>query len=149
MAASIMAPMGLDNYSKARHLRRDEVAPVRHRWHAVLSYHLAGYKVKEICELTGYSESTIYDILKNEEVRAVRQQIMSTLDDEFEALQGQVFDTVRRALDSPDPDLQMKAVEIWMKAHGRYKVNGGGGTNITAENVVMQIMNGSYPKGGE
>ena len=136
----------LDRYASKRHLRAADKNPTDHRWHAVLSYHMAGYSVQEISELTGYATPSIYKILSDDRVRGIRQQLLASLDDEFEAQYRDVLNIVKELLASSDPDIKLKAVDMWMKAHGKYKQAGSAGqTNVTAENVVMQIMNGGLP----
>jgi len=137
-----------DRFNQARVPTRKEVNPVSHRYRMVLDLHLSGHKVNEIQELTGYAESTIYDILSKDEVVALRQQIMNVYDKEFEMLFPQVIQSIRLGL-NPSQDLkdQLSAAKLWLKAHGKggVKVEKGGDTyNLTAEDVVFQILNGNY-----
>ena len=137
-----------DRFNQARIPTRKEVNPVSHRYRMVLDLHLSGHKVNEIQELTGYAESTIYDILSKDEVVALRQQIMNVYDKEFEMLFPQVIQSIRLGL-NPSQDLkdQLSAAKLWLKAHGKggVKVEKGGDTyNLTAEDVVFQILNGNY-----
>jgi len=131
-------------YRKA--LKSSEHRPIPHRYYFVLSLHLAGKTTDEISELTSYTPQTIYGILAKEEVIAVRQQLLRATSDEFEALFGQIVDKVRELLQSTDDGTVLRAIEIWMKAHGKYTPTSTGGMNITAEDVVVQILNQGVKK---
>jgi len=148
MSSLLQSPTCGDKYNQARVPTRKEVNPVSHRHRMVLDLHLSGHQVKEIQDLTGYAESTIYDILSQEEVVALRQQIMHVYDKEFEMLFPKVIQSIRMGLE-PTKDIkdQLSAAKLWLKAHGKggVKIEKGGDTyNLTAEDVVFQILNGNY-----
>ena len=113
---------------------------ISHRDFYILSLHLAGYTAEEISELTNKSPASIYATLRKKEVILVRQQLLEGLEDEFEALQKQVIQVVRDKLKSQDERVQLEAVGIWMKAHGKYQVKREE-AEITGEDVVNKILN--------
>jgi len=130
-----------DRYAVRRHLRRDEKAPVSHRHQYVLALHLAGKKVGEIEQITKYRPATIYAILSSPNVLALRQQLLHHTSKEFEALFPQVVDAIREALQSPDLKIALEGSDKWLKAHGKYAKSEGTQVQITAEDVVFNILN--------
>ena len=129
-----------DRYAVRRHFRRDEKSPVSHRWQHVLALHLSGKKVHEIELLTKYRPPTIYKILSSPNVLALRQQLLHYTSQEFEALFPKVVDGIRDALSSPDLTTVLKGSDQWLKAHGKYAKSEGVNVNITAEDIVMNIL---------
>lgn len=146
---SFMAPVPAGSSFKKR--SRVTVAP-RHRY--VLELHLAGYKLYDkemssgsikpgITTLTGYKASTIYNILNSEGIAQLRQQIVKNLDSEFEAQYGRVVDAIGSCLEEGKPDeVKLKAAKLWGDYFKRFqKVEVNQTLNVTAEDVVFQIMN--------
>jgi len=130
-----------------RRLGKSKVNPISARWQFVLALHLSGKKVNEISELSGYSPATIYGILKHEDIIGLRQQILHYTASEFEALFEKVVDTVKDKLESGDERVQLEAVNIWMKAHGKFAPKQSETqVKITAEDVVVQILNQGVPE---
>lgn len=125
--------------SYGRKMKRSDYRVIPHRWYQVLSMHLAGKKVKEIKESTGYSESTIYNILDNEEVNTVRQQLLAYYDKEFEALYPGVIEAIRQGLQNPEKMLE--AASLWGRMSGKGKEKDSGKQmSISAENVAIMIL---------
>lgn len=114
--------------------------PIPLRWRVVLDYHLAGHKKEEIALITGYSVNSVYRILNHQDVVQVRQQLMEHTQKEFEALQAKVVDSIRDDLDSADPARISDARKDWLRAHGKVKENKS--NEFTAENMVVQMLNG-------
>lgn len=142
---SILLSKTPDTYQGRRHLKRTDYTPIPLRWHAVLALHLSGKTVKEIEEETGYKESTIYSILADKRVVEIRQQLLDKTQEEFEALYPLVVDSIRRDLRSGQPDRENRARDQWLRANGKYSSSeapkGGNTINLTAEDVVFQILN--------
>lgn len=142
---SILVSKTPDKFNGRRHLKCSDYTPIPLRWHKVLSLHLAGKRVKEIEEETGYKESTIYSILADKRVVDMRQQLLDKTQQEFEALYPLVVDSIRKDLQSNQPDRENRARDQWLRANGKYassEKNGSGPTiNLTAEDVVFQILN--------
>jgi hypothetical protein len=116
--------------------------PIPNRHYYVLALHLKGLNYDEISELSGYAISTIASILKTDAVIQVRQQLLAATQDEFEALFSKVVASIREALDYGDLDQKLAASEKWLKAHGKYSsTNQGLQVNLTAEDIVVQILN--------
>ena len=120
----------------------------RHREHIisnrdffVLSLHLAGYSAEEIADLAGYaSPQTVYSVLRRKEVLMVRQQMLEGLELEFEAMQKHIFDVIKSKVDSVDERIQLEAVQIWMRYFGKYKDRGTTKEELTAEDVVRNLL---------
>lgn len=108
----------------------------------VVHLHLAGHSIAAIAESTGYTINSIYRILNHKDVQMVRQQLLASTQQEFEALFSKVVSTVRRGLDDPDPKVGLMATSQWLKASGKGSEKGNTTINVTAEDVVMQMLNG-------
>ena len=130
-------------YRFHRPTKKNDYVPVPLRWYNVLALHLAGKKAIEIKQETGYSIAMIHRILNHKIVQAIRQQLMDSTQQEFEALFDKIVDNIRDQLGSSDPAVKLAAQQQWLKANGKF----GNGkkaviTNITAENVVQNILEG-------
>lgn len=124
------------------HVEKRNGYQISHRDFFVLSLHLSGSTAEEIAELAGYaSVGTVYNILHKKEVVLVRQQLLAGLELEFEALQGQIFQTIKEKLNSADERVQLESVNIWMKFFGRFTPKLDRDQQLTAEDVVRQILN--------
>lgn len=96
----------------------------------------------EVAELTGYSLSGVHRILNTDEAIAHKQQIFDLYDDTFKALYPKAIEAIKKGLESSDEKVKLSAAQVWLKAHGKFVPdNGNGDTNITAEQVVVQILN--------
>jgi hypothetical protein len=122
-------------------LKRNDYEPIPSRYMAVLSHHLAGRSARQIVELTGYKLPTIYKILSDQRVTQIRQQLLAHTQAEFEALYPKVVEVIRTSLDSNDASVKLKASDQWLHASGKYKGDTTTQINVTAEDVVFQILN--------
>ena len=114
---------------------------ISHRDFYVLSLHLSGHSAEKIAELAGYSSAySVHNILRKQEVILVRQQLLQSLELEFEALQKKIFQVVGEKLDSEDERVQLEAVQLWMKYFGKFTPKPDK-DELTAEDVVRQILN--------
>jgi len=120
------------------------------KYHNVLALHLAGKTVGDvgvegsICHATGYKPSTVYKILSDPRVCQVRQQLLEHTQREFEALYPLVVDSIRKDLLSAQPDRENRARDQWLHASGKYQAEKTSqNINVTAEDVVFQILNGN------
>lgn len=140
--ASLMAGPPV-RYRYGRKRKKNDIVGITPRWRYVLELHLAGKRIEEIQELTGYAPPTIYKILSDPRMIAERQQIMKYYDLDFEALYKQVIETIRVNLNEEDPKVRNDAAKIWLKAHGKFQADAvrEGDTNISAEKIVFQILN--------
>lgn len=85
---------------------------------------------------------TIYAILGNKDVIYLRQKMLDSMQQEFEALFSKLVDNIREQLDSSDPMVQLAAQNQWLKANGKYApAVVDKSTHITAEDVVFQLLN--------
>jgi len=131
-------------YDVHRPVKKNDYTPIPLRWYNVLALHLAGRKAIEIKQETSYSIPMIHKILNHKGVQAVRQQLMDSTQQEFEALFDKIVDNIRSQLDSTDEAVKLAAQQQWLKANGKFS-GGSRGTiinNITAEQVVQQILEG-------
>ena len=115
---------------------------VNHRDLFVLSLHLSGSTAQEIAELAGYSNpASVYNVLRKREVILVRQQLLEGLELEFEVLQKEIFDTVKAALRCGDMKIRLEGVQVWMKYFGKFLPKENKNQELTAEDVVKQLLN--------
>ena len=135
------SPTSGDRYLQRRHLKRNDFEPIPSKYMAVLSHHLAGRTVVQISELTGYKTPSIYKILSDKRVTQIRQQLLNHTQQEFEALYPKVVEVLRISLDSSDSSVKLKATDQWLHASGKYKGESTTQVNITAEDVVFNILN--------
>lgn len=138
---AILGPDKIPQTQWGKALTKRDYNPLPHRYYYVLALHLKGSTLEEISELSGYAVSTIQAILRSKDVIAVRQQILATTQAEFEALFDSVVEVIRDTLKYGDTDQKLQAAEKWLKAHGKYQSNQGPTINLTAEDVVFQILN--------
>jgi len=145
MVGTLMQPQEADlTYSAHRMLKKSDHQITPLRWKHVLHLHLSGRTVQEIKELTSYSVPMIYRILGDNRILSLRQQILEVTQKEFEALFADVVDVIRTSLASDDERIRLEGTNQWLKAHGKFREGGGSLTvNITAEDVVQNILNGS------
>jgi predicted transcriptional regulator len=106
-----------------------------------LAHHLAGKTAEEIAELTGYHPLTVYGILRKDEVINLRQEMLSGVQMEFEALYAKAVEVLKRKLESSEEAIQMQAVNTFFREKGRLEGGNQQQFNITAEDVVIQILN--------
>lgn len=146
---SLLTSNAPDRYNAMRQATRRETKPVAGKYKYVLALHLSGKKVIEISELTGYKQDTIYKILNKEEVIGLRQQLMAHLDKEFEAQYEKVINVIERGLDPQSPQsIQLQAAKLWGDYHKKFQpVKVDNTINLTAEDIVFNIMNGNYSDG--
>lgn len=138
---SILTSAVPDRYNARRHLKLSDNTPIPLRYHNVLALHLAGKSVAMICEETGYKPPTVYRILQDQRVTQIRQQLLDHTQKEFEALYPVVVESIRKDLLSNQPDRENRARDQWLRASGKYQNNTTNITNVTAEDVVLQILN--------
>jgi len=125
-----------------RKKRRNEVVPIPHRWFEVLGMHLAGVKTKEISKRTGYSMQSLYRILNSERTQAVRQQLLSMYQDEYEALFEKVIDNIREQLDDDDRKVQQTAQQQWLNSEKKFRgLQSKNMPGESAEDLVSRMLN--------
>jgi hypothetical protein len=146
---SILTSATPDRYQGRRHLKLTDKNPIPHKYFNVLSLHLAGKTVQMICDETGYKSPTVYKILADDRVVQIRQQLLNHTQAEFEALYPLVVESIRKDLMSAQPERENRARDQWLRASGKY---GSDKTtqniNVTAEDVVFQILNGQPQQEG-
>jgi hypothetical protein len=121
--------------------QQTKVEKIPSLWFYILSLHLAGKPAKQISELVDRHPLTIYKILKDPRVVQVRQQILDGVGNEFEALYSDVVQTIRDGINDPDIEVRLTAADKWLKAHGKYGSSNQVVNHLTAEDVVINILN--------
>ncbi len=100
--------------------------------------HLQGFRLNEISERTDLSPWWICKFLKTEPARKLIAEYTEIFDQEFRAQYTESIRAVREGLLDPDPNVRLKAADIYLKAHGKYREDGK--SKDTAEDVVQRIM---------
>lgn len=130
-----------DRYNQRRITIKDPLKlTLRHRY--VVELHLCGHTAESISEITNYSMGRVYEILHSDAAVHHKQEMMKAYDDEFQALYQKTISAVRSGLDALDPDTKLKAAQIWLKAHGKFESKQQTVVNVTAEDVVLQLIQG-------
>ena len=129
-----------DRWAKARPVTKRDYDPIPHGYYYVLTLHMARTPVREICELSGYADSTVYAILKDERIIAIRQQLLKRYDDELENLYPKVVAAIAAHLDADSLDARYKGSDMWLKIHGKYKGGDKVTVNLSAEDIAIQII---------
>lgn len=122
-----------------RKVKKSDYEPLPLRWKVVLDYRLAGKKVSEICKLTGLSRPFIYHILNDERTLLCKQFLLEQTQEEFSCLFERVTKVIEEKLD--DPEKALEAASLWLKANGKFKDTSKLQVNVSAEDIVMQILN--------
>ena len=119
------------------------------RWHRVVALHLEGMKDKEIAQICGYTENSVYRILHLPQAQAIRQQSLGHSQQRLEAKFNKVIDVIGECLDDPEPDIRLNAVDKWGKISGKYKTDTKQViNNFTAEDLVVQMLQGNDIQNG-
>ena len=122
--------------------RRNQLIPIPHKWFEVLGLHLAGKSTPEIMEITSYTQASIYRILNSERTQAVRQQLLSTYQDEFEALFSKIIVNIRTQLDSGDMKVQQTAQQQWLNSEKKFRgIQSKQMPGESAEDLVGRMLN--------
>jgi len=109
----------------------------RHR--AVISLHLQGVGNEEIAAQVGFSRAYISIILNNPRTEGILNDAYRLYDKELKALYPKSIGVLRKALDSEDSKVAMRAVELTLKANGKLK-DAIEGQAATAEDVVRRLI---------
>ena len=132
----------ISTLKNTKKVRRNDLVHVPHKWFEVMALHLAGKSSNEICEIVGYSLQTYYRIMNSPRSIAVRQQLLSMYQDEFEALFNKVIINIRDQLGSEDVKTQQTAQQQWLNAEKKFnKKIGGDRPGESAEDLVSRLLN--------
>lgn len=140
------APALLQSYNpelrNKRKPRRNDLVPIPHKWFEVLAMHLAGKPTREIVEETGYTSASVYRIMNSPRTQAVRQQLLSSYQDEYEALFGKIINNIRVQLDSDDIKVQQTAQQQWLNSEKKFRsLKLAQVPGESAEDVVARMLN--------
>ncbi len=128
-----------DGYATNRQVKKSDYEPLPLRWKVVLDYRMAGKKVPAICKLTGYSPAFVYRILNDERTLLAKQFLLAQTQEEFSCLFEEVVRVIKEKL--VDPEKALEAASLWLKANGKLRDKDKIQVNVSAEDIVMQILN--------
>lgn len=145
---TLLQSQTLDKYESAKSPTQKDTKVFNHRHFFVLTLKMAGhYPTKEvpgkpsIRSLTGYSPAMIHRILADPDMIAMRQQILTEYDREFEDQYALVIEGVRKHLESDSLSDVEKGAKLWLGEHGKGQKSKTGDTyHITAEDVVFNML---------
>lgn len=138
----LQLPQSTPNYSALRPVRKSDKQVLPHSWFNVIALHLSGRSPKEVQAATGYSQAMYYRILSDPRSVSVRAQLLSNVEKDFEALYARVVNNIRDQLDSEDQNIQQRAQEQWLKAHGKFQPKPKQtGEELSAEELVSKLLN--------
>lgn len=111
---------------------------------AIKLYTLGKYRTQaEASAACGISEVRFNVILKKPEGQKIVEQVREALDMQFQNLFTKVVDVIGSALDHADPAIALAGANLYLRTTKGTKVN----VELSAEDVVQQIMNGHYQEG--
>ena len=96
-----------------------ELKRLRPLHYKIISMHLAGLKNKDIARNLGVTKATVVNIVHSRKGREVIDSALEKYYDEFQELAPQVVNVVKQTLgDDDNPDLRLRAANMWIKASG-------------------------------
>jgi hypothetical protein len=104
----------------------------------VIFLHLNGKVRDEIADELGLAPTAVTRLLNDERAVKILNEHYQQLDLEMRAQYSKVVQGLGRALDFPDPRVNLAAGQLWMKVHGKF--NETLNVNLSAEDLVRQIM---------
>jgi len=150
MTTALTVSSAPDTYEQNRGVRpKGSDHKVSLRWRMVIELRLAGHMPAKVLpgkdsiqNITGYGPQTICNILRTDEAVEVKQQLMKEYEVEFESLYAEVIEAVRLSLQSKSLADKREGAKIYLKEFGKgaQVQKGEGGINVTAEDVVFNIL---------
>ena len=109
----------------------------------MIEYHLAGFTNREIAQHLGMHEVSVGLVLRSPPAREYMAERMDDLNLEFHGKFRKVLETFDEAFSHDSVEIKMRAAEMWLKAHGRYKPAPPQESTLTAEQVVAKLLEGA------
>lgn len=93
---------------------------------------------REIADQLGIEIKQVRTVLNSERVQNVLSEYWNMMDLEMRTMQKSVVESMKKAFKHPDPSINLKAVNLWARMHGKFEqtIN----VNLSAEDIVRQIM---------
>jgi hypothetical protein len=110
-----------------------------------INYHLAGGKAGEIAKAMGMTEAWVSTVLNDPLSQDVIKKRFHILDMELRALGPKAVNVLRNSMDSEDPNIQLSAADKWFRANGFYAPKKDQGENLSAEDLVRQLLSQTAP----
>lgn len=106
-----------------------------------ISLHLTGVKQTDIAQVVSRSLTWVSATLADPLAKAEIQRRSLMMEADLFALQSDVVAAMRSALrNTSEPNIQLKASEMWLKTHGRFQ-NTQSVESLTAEDIVKKVLN--------
>ena len=105
--------------------------------------HLAGLKNKDIARNLGVTKATVVNIVHSRKGREVIDSALEKYYDEFQELAPQVVNVVKQTLgDDDNPDLRLRAANMWIKASGwEHRRQTAQTSEDQVKNILIQANN--------
>lgn len=105
-------------------------------------YHMAGFTNIEIAQHLGMTPVSVGMVLRSQLARDWMTTQVEDMNMEFQSLFVKVVKNMRAALDHDSIDVQMKAMDMWLKANGRYQPKKDATEGLTIEDVIKRLHAG-------
>lgn len=112
------------------------------RWRAICSLEMRGHDKTEIAAALGLAYITVINITRRPEYNALRDELLSEMDNEFISMKPLALAALKGGLNSRDEQTALRASDQWFKAaaYGGYSRNPQPDRTVTAEDVAASLL---------
>ncbi len=107
----------------------------------VVGLYLKGKTRKEIAAECGISYMSVCKILNHPDAVAMTGQYLKSIREDISMLIPKVYERIREQLDSGDPKIVAKAIELWHNMEKGQIDHSSNNVHLTAEDIVINILN--------
>lgn len=106
----------------------------------MIEYHLAGMTNKEIAEALGMTAVCVGMVLRSPPAREWMAGRIDDLNTELHGMFAKVVAGFDEALGHESIDIKLKAMDMWLKSHGRYAHKKDEKDRVTVEDVIKRLF---------
>lgn len=108
----------------------------------ILTLEMRGKTKTQIAEMMHLSIQGVCLICQRSEYKAMRENVLREMDQEFLAMKPLAFDAIENGLRSSDENVSLKAADMWFKGagFGSYAKTPASDPSVTAEDVVRNLL---------
>lgn len=122
-----------------------EPTPTPAQEQAIILYALGKFRTKqEAAAACGIGPTRFGVIINSPAGKAILKRVREELNFRLSSLYEKYIDAIEEGLDSPDFGIRLAAAKLYQSTEIGEKVN----VQVSAEDVVRQIMQGTYTPGG-
>jgi len=111
---------------------------------AIRLYATGRYTIEEAAKACRMSHDRLSVALSDPRGQEIMRRVQAELDHRMQGLYEKVINTLEEGLDHPDASVALAAANLWLRTTKGQKVE----VNLTAEDVVQRIMNGTWEDNG-